>query len=237
MDQLKRNARVAGVLYLLVAIIGPFVLIYVPRKLIVPDDATATARNILAHESLFRVYTVVEVVGALLFVFTVLALYRLLKGVNAQVAAVMVILILIDAPIAFLSIANHVATLTVVRGADFLAAFDEPQRNALAMLFINLDKKAILVREIFWGLWLLPLGLLVYRSGFLPRFLGGWLIVNGLAYVTISVTGLLWPQYVETLSTVATPILFGEIALILWLLIVGARARPAVVDAPGPSGA
>lgn len=232
MDQIRKNARAAGVLYLFVVLIGPFVLIYVPGKLFVPGDAAAAASNILAHESLFRAFTVVEVVGELLFVLTVLALYRLLKGVSQQLATVMAILILIDAPLAFLSVSNHVATLTLVRGADFLAVFDEPQRNALAMLFLNLDKQGTLVRQIFWGLWLLPLGLLVYRSGFLPRFLGGWLIINGVAYVTMSFTGMLLPQHLKTVFTIATPILFGEMAFMLWLLIVGARVQPAAVAAP-----
>jgi hypothetical protein len=232
MDQLKRNARVAGVLYLLVVLTGPFVLIYVPGKLFVSGDATATASNILAHESLFRAYTVVEVVSELLFVLTVLALYRLLKGVGQQLASLMAILVLIDAPLAFLGVANHVATLTFLRGADFLAVFNEPQRNALAMLFINLDKQGVFVSEIFWGLWLLPLGMLVYRSGFLPRLLGGWLIVNGVAYVAMSITGLLVPQYLKTVTTIATPILFGEAVFMLWLLIVGARVRASAAAAP-----
>ncbi len=231
MHQIRKTARVAGLLYLFVVLTGPFVLIYVPGKLFASGDATATATNILAHESLFRAYIVVEIVSELLFVFLVLALYRFLKGVGQQLAAIMAILILIDAPLAFLSVANHVATLTVVRGADFLAVFDEPQRNALAMLFLNLDKQGVLVSEVFWGLWLLPLGLLVYRSGFLPRLLGGWLIINGLAYITMSFTGLLLPQYLNTVSTIATPILFGEMAFMLWLLIVGARVQPSAVTA------
>ncbi len=232
MHEIKKNARIAGLLYLFVVLIGPFVLIYVPGKLFVPGDATATAHNILAHESLFRAFTVVEVVGELFFVLTVLALYRLLKGVSQQIAALMVILILIDVPLAFSSVANHVATLTLARGAEFLSVFDEPQRHALMMLFLNLDKQGTLVSEIFWGLWLLPLGLLVYRSGFLPRFLGGWLIVNGVAYVTMSVTGMLSPQHLEAVSRIAFPVLFGELALMLWLLIVGARVKTPAAAAP-----
>ncbi len=232
MHQLRKTARVAGLLYLLVVLTGPFVLIYVPGKLFAPGDAAATASNILAHESLFRAYIVVEIVSELLFVSVVLALYRLLKGVGQQLATVMALLILIEVPLAFLSVVTHVATLTFVRGADFLAVFDEPQRNALAMLFLNWDQQGVLISEIFWGLWLLPLGLLVYRSGFIPRFLGVWLIFNGLAYVTMSFTGLLLPQHQKTVFTIATPVLFGEVAFMLWLLIVGARVRPSAVAAP-----
>ena len=233
MHPLKKTARIAGLLYLVVVLTGPFVLLYVPGKLFVTGDATATASNILAHQSLFRAYIGVGFVSELFFICTVLALYRLLKDVSQQLAAFMVILILIDAPLAFSRVANQVATLTFVRGADFLAVFDKPQRDAVATLFINLEGQGILVSEIFWGLWLLPLGLLVYRSGFLSRFLGVWLFINGLAYVAMSATGLLLPQHLKMVSTVATPVLFGEMALMLWLLIVGARDQPST----SPSGA
>jgi hypothetical protein len=225
MDEIRKNARVAGVLYLLVVITGPFVLLYVPGKLFVPGDAAATAGNILAHESLFRAFTVVELLSELAFVLTVLALYRLLKGVGQQLASLMAILVLIDAPLAFLSVALHGATLALVRGGDLLAAFAGPQRDALAMLLLTVDTQGTLVSTMFWGLWLLPLGVLVYRSGFIPRLLGGWLFLNGVAYVVSSVTGLLMPQHVETVKTIAMPVLFGEVALMLWLLIVGARVR------------
>ena len=227
----KKEARIAGFLYLLVVLTGPFVLLYVPGKLFVAGDAARTVGNILAHESLFRGYIVVELVSELLFISVVLALYRLLKEVGPQLATVMVILILIDAPLAFLGVANEVATLTFARGADFLAVFDQPQRDALATLLINFDRQGVLVSEMFWGLWLLPLGLLVVRSGFLPRLLGVWLFINGLAYLTISATGLLLPQQLKAVTTIATPVLFGEVALMLWLLIVGVRVQPPAVAA------
>lgn len=231
MHPLKKTARVAGLLYLVVVLTGPFVLLYVPGKLFVPGNATTTANNILAHQSLFQAYIVVGLVSELFFIGTVLALYRLLKGVGPQLATLMVITILIDAPLAFSSVASQVATLEFVRGADFLSVFNQPQQNAIAMLFINLDKYGVLVSEIFWGLWLLPLGLLVYRSAFLPRILGVWLFINGLAYIVMSATGLLAPQYLKIVSIIATPVLFGEMALMLWLLIVGVRIKPSAVTA------
>lgn len=225
MPSLKKNAHIAGLLYLVCVITGPFVLLYVPGKLFVPD-ATATANNILTHESLFKAYIVVGLISEIAFIATVLALYRLLKDVNRELATLMVIVILIDAPLAFLSIANQIATLTFVRGADFLAVFDKPQRDALATLLINIDKQAVLVDEIFWGLWLLPLGVLVYRSNFLPRFIGVWLFINGVAYVVLSFTGLLLPQHLDIVNKITFPALFGEVALMLWLVIKGAKAMP-----------
>lgn len=221
----NKTARLAGFLYLLVALTGPFVLLYVPGQLFVAGDATATASNILAHESLFRAYIATGIISELIFVSVVLVLYRLLKGVSHGLAAAMVILILIDAPLAFLSAANQVATLTVLRSPDFLSVFAKPQRDALATLLVNFDRMGVLVSEVFWGLWLLPLGLLVYRSGFIPRLLGVWLFINGLAYLVISSTGLLLPENLKIVNTIATPVLFGEVAFTLWLLVVGARER------------
>ncbi len=226
-----RTARITGFLYLLVALIGPFVLMYVPNRLFVPGDASATAGNILAHQSLFRAYIALGLVGQLLFITVVLLLYHLLRDVQRQLAAVMVILILLDAPLAFLSVANEVATLTLLRGADFLAVFDEPQRAALTTLLLNFDRQGVLVSQVFWGLWLLPLGVLVFRSGFLPRFLGAWLFINGLTYLALSAAGLLFPEHYRRLFTIATPVLFGELALTLWLLVVGVRVPTAAAPA------
>ena len=223
MHPLKKTARLAGFLYLLVVLAGPFLLIYVPNKLFVPDDALATANNILAHDTLFRVHIVLGIVMELVFIAVVLTLYRLLKGVNAELAAVMVILILIDAPLAFLSVANEAGTLASLHDASALSVFDGSQRAAVATLLVNFDQHGIFVREVFWGLWLLPLGLLVYRSGFLPRFLGVWLFINGLGYVALSLLGLVAPEHYDLPFKIATPILFGEVALMLWLLIVGVR--------------
>lgn len=227
MHQIKRTARLAGWLYLPVVLIGPFVLLYVPGKLFVSGDATATASNILANQSLFRASTVLGLVSELFFIASVLALYRLLKEVGPQLASLMVILILIVAPLAVAGAASEVATLRFLKEPGFLAVYDEPQRNALIMLLLNFDRAGTLASELFWGLWLLPLGLLVYRARFLPRLLGVWLLANGLAYVVVSVTGILWPRYHDVLFKIATPLMFGEAALMLWLIVFGARERPA----------
>jgi hypothetical protein len=224
MHPLKRTARLAGLLYLLVTLTAPFVLIYVPGKLVVSGDAAATVDRILTHQSLYRASIVVGIVDELAFIGVVLVLYRLLKDVSSRLATLMVILIFLDVPLAFASIANQVATLAFARGAKFLAVFDKPQRDALATLFLQADRERVLVSMVFWGLWLFPLGLLVYRSGFLPRFLGVWLFINGLAYLSTSLAGMLVPDYVEIVRKIAFPALFGEVALMLWLLIVGARA-------------
>jgi len=222
-------------LYLLVAITGIYSVIYVPGKLFVRGNSAATANNILANQPLFRSYIVSWLVAELFFISLALVLYRLLKGVNPQHAAVMLILALMGAPLAFVSAMNRVATLALVRGADFLAVFDKPQRDAIAMLFFNFEEQSIAVYQIFWGLWLIPLGLLVFRSGFLPRILGCWLIINGLAYEIISFTGLMSPEHMQTVNNFATPALLGEMAFTFWLLIVGARVRVQTAAAAAPA--
>lgn len=221
--------RVAGLLYLLVSLVGFFALGYVPGKLIVDGNAAATAANLEANETLFRLGIAGELVGQAGFIFVALALYRLLEGVHRRQAVLMVTLILVSIPIAFLNELNAFAALLFARGADFLSAFDKPQRDALAMLFIELHGRGFGVAELFWGLWLFPLALLVYRSRFLPRFLGVWLALAGAAWVVLSLTGVLLPQLEGKLYTVLQPAFFGEIAFMLWLVVKGARP-------PQPSG-
>jgi hypothetical protein len=140
----------------------------------------------------------------------------------------MVLLIVVSVPIAFLNELNSMAALVLVRGADFLSIFDKPQRDALAMLFLNLHFYGFVVAEIFSGLWLLPLALLVYRSRFLPRFLGVWLALAGFAWVILSLTGILSPQNYDKVYTFTQPAVFGELAFMFWLLIKGARTVPTI---------
>ena len=219
----SKKARVAGLLYLSL-LTAPLRLIYIPSKLFVSGNATATANNIAAHETLFRLGIVSDLFTGTMVIFLTLALYRLFKGVDQDLARLMVILgSLVSAPIYFLNTLNDAAALTLVRGADFLSVFDKPQRDALAMLFLRLHHHGVVANEIFWGLWLFPFGLLVYRSRFLPRILGVWLIINCFAYLAVSFTGLLFPQYEQMVFDSAFPAMLGEIAIMLWLLIKGAK--------------
>ena len=217
-------ARQAGLLYLPTVVLAPFTLLYIPSTLFVRGDATATANNIAAHETLFRLGIVTDLFSAVLWLFIILALYRLLKGVDETYAVVMAVLggVMVTL-VNFVVSLNNVAALILVRGADFLSVFDKPQRDALAMLFLRIHSQGVLAAELFWGLWLFPLAILVYRSRFLPRLLGVWLGLNGLGYLAMSFTGLLLPQYGEIVSKIATPALFGELALMLWLVVKGAE--------------
>jgi hypothetical protein len=223
MSSTKNPGRFAGLLYVLASIAGFFAMGYVPGKLIVHGNAVATASNIAASETLFRLGIAGELIGYAGFMFVALALYDLLKGVNRRHASLMVGLIVVSVPIAFVNELNSIAALALVRGADFLSVIEKPQREALAMLFLNLHFHGFVVAEIFSGLWLFPLALLVYRSRFLPRFLGVWLGLAGFAWVIMSLTGILLPQYYDKVYTLTLPAVIGEIAFMLWLVIKGAR--------------
>jgi len=223
MNKTKRQARLAGLLYFLASIPAPFGLIYVPNKLIVLNDATATANHIRASESLLRWGIACELFTSVMFIFVVVALYRLFKAVNETYALSMAILILISIPISLLSVVNEVVALIVLGGADWLSVFDPGQLNALAYILMRLHSRTLLVAEIFWGLWLVPFGILIIRSRFIPSALGYLLFVAALGYVASSLTFLLLPSYGPVVDTVASKLTFFELPIILWLLIWGAK--------------
>jgi Domain of unknown function (DUF4386) len=230
----QNPGRVAGLWYLLLVLIGPLRLIYIPSALFVHGNATATANNIAAHERLFRFGMVADLLGAMVLMLLVFAFYRLFKQVDAHLAAMVVILGgIMPATIYLVNIVSDAGVLMIARGADFLSVFDKPQRDALVMLLLRLHDHQNTAAEILWGAWLFPLAILVYRSRFLPRFLGIWLVINGFAYVTMSLMGLLLPQYQDKVFIFSQPALFGEMALMLWLVIKG--AKPPNLDARFPS--
>jgi hypothetical protein len=227
MNSTKKTARLAGVLYLVNGMTGFFSIIYVPGRLIVSDNAAATANNILASERLFRLGMVSELICAAEFVFLLWVLYRLLRAVNKTHASLMVILGLLQIPIMFVNVLNEIAALALLRGADFLSVFDQPQRQAMAMQLLNLHGEGFVVAGIFWGLWLFPFGILLFRSGFLPRVLGVLLMAACFGYLADSLTSLLLPGYEHIVSQIADiPLTLGEPAIILWLLIRGAKDQP-----------
>ncbi len=232
MHPTDKAARVAGALYPLMGAPAVFSFGYVTHTLIVPGNVNATENNILASQMLFRLGIVAELIAAVFFLLLVMALYRLLSGVNTNHARLMVGLVLVSVAITFVNVLNNIAALTLFRGADYLAVFDKPQRDALAMFFLGLHRQGLAVNNLFWGLWLLPFGLLVMKSRFLPRILGLLLIVNCFAYVAISVTSLLLPAYEDVVIRASMPALLGELWIMLWLLIKGAKVQPLPASTP-----
>jgi hypothetical protein len=225
MNSTKKAARVAGLLYVLMSAPAPFSLIYI-FSLIESGDAAATVNKIRAAEQLFRLAIVSRLIGWTLFIFVGVALYELFKGVNKKYASILLILVLISVPISFLNELNHIAVLVLLSGANFLSAFDQAQLNALVMVFLKLFGNGILVVQVFWGLWLFPFGVLVIRSRFLPRILGYLLIPAGLAYLAVTLTSLLFPHYRDVVSRIAGVFQLGELPIMLWLLIMGAKDQP-----------
>ena len=233
---IKKKARIAGAVYVFTSLIGIIRLLIIPRMMIVKGDATATAGNIAAHESLFRLGIFTDFVGATLFIFVTLALYQLLKDVNRELAVVMVILgSLMVTPLFFVNTVNDAGTLMFARGADFLSVLDKSQRETMVMLFLHLHDHLIFANAFFWGLWLFPLAVLVYKSGFLPRLIGVWLFIAGVAWLAFSFTRIVTPQYEWVVDKVFDPASFGEIVFMFWLLIRGARKIPAGQPDPAHS--
>ncbi len=214
-------ARVAGFLYLFSMPFAIFSIMYVPSILIVPGDAATTANNIMASESLFRSGIVSSLINQMIFILLVLVLYKLLKPVNKNHALLMVILWLVGVPIAMLNELNQFAPLLLLSGADYLIALDADQLHAQMMFFLDLYDDGILIAQIFWGLWLFPLGYLVFKSDFLPRILGILLIIACFGYVIESFTIFLLPNF----KGIALYTFWGELLFPLWLLIKGVNVE------------
>jgi hypothetical protein len=224
MHSRKHQARVAGVLYLLMAVAAVVSLNNVPSWSMVGGNAAAVANKIAASQLLYRIGVVSDLVAQILFVFLVLTLYQLLKGVNERHAILMVALVLVQVPMAFANTLLGIAPLILLSGADYLSVFDKAQLEALAMGFLNMRGYGIKAVMAFWGLWLLPLGLLIIRSGFIPRILGVLLVVGCFAYLVVSVISLLFPAYEQIVARL-TVLAAGEILITLWLMTKGVRTE------------
>jgi hypothetical protein len=226
----QQKARSAGFLYLLLGLTAPIGLLYVPGRLIVFGDAAATADNLRSSGWLLRIGMASELVHQVIVIFLVLALYRLFKEVDETLAVQTVILgALVSVPIMFVNVLNEIAALVLVGGADFLAVFDRPQLDALAYLFLRLHGQGITVTSIFWGLWLFPFGMLVIRSGFIPRVFGVLLMIAGSAYLASAFATLVVPRFAPLVGTIAGPLEIAEVPIIFWLVIWG--AKPPKTDA------
>lgn len=229
MSSRKRQARVAGILYLIAAITGTIGLLYVPSKLIVRGDAMATMDNVRASEWLLRLGIASELIPHILFIFAVLALYRLFKPVNPSHAMQMLLFgVVIPVPIAFVSVIGELATLILASGAAFLSVFQKPQLDALAYLFLRLHGQGIMVASIFWGLWLFPFAILVIRSRFIPRIFGFLLMIAGVAYLAHAFAALILPAYEPLVWRFAEPLQVAELPVVFFLAIWGTRTTDAL---------
>ena len=227
MNTLSKTARLAGLIYLTVIAAGFFSLLYVPSQLIDWKDSRITFQNISSSQQLFRAGIAGSMICYIAFMLLPLVLYSLLKHVNETHARLMVIFALISVPISFLNLQSRFSVLTMIEGADYLKGFNAEQLQSQVMLLLNGYNKGILIVQIFWGLWLLPFGYLVYRSGFLPKFLGIFLMLGCVGYVANVFARTLIPDFSDySISGYITlPASIGEIGTGLWLLILGVRNK------------
>jgi hypothetical protein len=230
MTSLKRTARIAGLWYLGFSL-GPFYLLYVPSRTVVHNDAAATAARILGHETLYRLGMLAETLGAVIFIGLSLALYRLFENVDRSRARQLVALVLVSSALGLVTVVFSAAALLLFRGGDAFVGFDGHTREAAGMLLIRMHGQANGINQMFWGLWLLPFGWLVVRSRFMPRWLGYWLLLDGIAWVVVSTTWFFSPDSSDALFRYFQPAFVAELAAMLWLLIIGAKEQPLTVPA------
>lgn len=210
------KARIAGFLYLFGNPFAPFFLFTLPTRLIVRGDAAVTAGNIMASETLFRLGIVDLLYNSIFSIFLVIALYQVLKVVNKDMAWLMVIFVLVGVPIGMLNELNNLAVLQLLSGADYLNVFTVEQVQALAYFFLRVHGQGLNINMVFWGLWLFPMGYLVFKSGFLPRIIGILLLIACIGYVVQSFAAFL--GYNLSIIFITG---WGELMLGLWLLIKG----------------
>ena len=223
--EINKTARIAGFLYLILMVCGIFSYMFVNSRLIVPGDTATTINNIMASESLYVSGIVSWLISQTVFILLVYVLYKLLKPVNKNHAFLMVMFVLVAVPISFINELNKFAALLLLRGADYLTAFTADQLQALAPLFLDLHEHGLSIASVFWGLWLFPMGYLVFKSGYIPRILGVFLIIAGFGYLIDSFAVFLLPNFIAIISQFTQFTWYGELLLPLWLLIKGVNVE------------
>jgi hypothetical protein len=219
----RQAVNAARIWYIFLCAFTIFGILYADSLFYVPGDAAATASRILADEWLFRLSIASILAGQVCQIYVVLALYKLFESVDKDQARAMVALVVAMVPVTFLNVLNKVASLILLGDSSFLKSFELAQLQALAMLFVEMHKYGILIAELFWGLWLLPLGLLVFKSGYFPKFLGVPLIIACVGYIVDGLTAVILPGAWPIISPIATAAAGGEGVFVLWIIIRGAR--------------
>jgi hypothetical protein len=221
MNSPQKTARVAVFVFLIIFCLGMSAELFIRPDIIVPGDAATTVNNIMASESLFRLSLVSDLVRQIFMMLLVLVLYKLLKPVNKNIASLMIIFALVGTPITLLNELNHFAALLLASGAGYLTAFEADQLHALVMFFLDLREYGTFIPQVFS--WLLLLGYLVFKSGFLPRILGILLMIGGLCYPIQAVLFFLFPNFDAMILGLFAFI--GEFLFYLWLLIKGVNVE------------
>jgi len=223
-SSLRKIARITGLLYLIIIVCGLFSEMFVRSNLIVPGDATATAHNIIASESLFRIGFASDLIMVICDIGVALALYVLLKPVNKGLALLAAFFRLAQATIIGINLLNHFTALLLLSGADYLTVFETDQLHALVMLFLQMHAHGYLISGVFFGLSCFVLGYLFFKSEYIPRILGVLLIFATFGYLIDSFTNFLFPRYAGiTEWLVVASAVIAELSLCLWFLVKGVR--------------
>jgi hypothetical protein len=218
-------ARLAGCLYLIIAIAAVVAHFYVPSRLLVPGDAAATANNILASGTLFRIGIASEFVVLLSEIVVSIVLYVLLKPVSKTLSLVAAVFRLAMTTIHAVNLLNSFFVLLLLSGAGYLAAFDQAQLHALVLLFLNLHNYGFNIGIVFFAPHVFVLGYLIFKSGYFPKVLGILFMLAACGYLIDSTALLFFPGYGETPAFIALPIGIAEIVFPLWLLVKGVHAE------------
>ncbi len=235
MSSPMRLARIAGLLYLVVGIGGGFAVGYVTAKVYMPGDAATTAANVLANSGLVRIGVIADLLQATVFVFLGMALYLLLKHVHKNAAGAMVILVAIATTIMCLNKVFQFAALLVAGDGSYMAAFGTAGSNALVLLLLDMHHYGFLIAQIFFGLWLVPLGYLAYKSGMFPRALGVVLVVGGASYLVDMLALFLVPDFGQSIhSLLAIPPTIAEVWTLGYLLVKGVKVPAQGTSTVGP---
>lgn len=232
--ELRRRARDAGLLYLLVVFTAPWVILVLPRMLEVPSDAAATAARIREHEWLARAAVAAGVAESVLWIAVVLAVHRFLRLVDRDLARTLLVFgTLVPTPLGLAADGLRLAAHTLAVGAPFLAPIPVPQQEALAYLALRVNDQLANVVSVFWGLWLFPFAWLLARPGLAPRWIGVALAVTGVGYVVDAFLTMLAPGLAESAAPAFFVTAFGELPAIGWLVWWGTRRAALRHDAAG----
>jgi hypothetical protein len=225
MNTNKKNARIAGVWYLLMSLLGTFSVMYVDASIYVPGDAASTANNLLASGGLFRLGFVCWLVQLVCFLFLANVLYKLFRPVDSSWARLLMLFVIVGVSISFLNRLNQLAPVLLLKGEVYQSAFETSQLQALALLFVDLQTQGEMISSVFWGLWLLPLGVLAWKSGFVPKVLAVLALIACFSHLLSSLAFFLYPNYSATIGSILSIGAFGEIAFFLWILVKGVVNR------------
>ena len=235
MSSIQRRARRAGIVYFVMSVLGAPMLLFLPR-FVVAGDPTATAHNIAAGEATYRLLLLGGLIGSILFAVLGWSLYHLFEEIDRRQATLVLCLVLVSATIGILDVAFLAVPLVLRQSTAFLSAFSPAQLDALALSALRVRSFEVRADEALWGFWLVPFGILVIRSGFIPRVIGILLLIASVGYVAMSAAYIGFPSYVGAVDRVGMILIQGELPAVLWLLIVGARrVSPSRVAAPPPA--